>query len=84
MLACTTQILCLKQLQQPSAAQLKSTVVDPVINLLFLKMKGDLEQTKDKLEQVQNELSAWKFMTDSKKIILPSQDFLDSPTMRKL
>lgn len=34
------------------------------INLFFLKMKGELEQTKDKLEQAQNELSAWKFTPD--------------------
>ena len=59
-----TQIQYLKQVQQPSAAQLRSAMVDPAINLLFLKMKGELEQTKDKLEQAQNELSAWKFTPD--------------------
>ncbi|XP_010900432.2 pre-mRNA-splicing regulator WTAP isoform X2 [Esox lucius] len=62
---CTTQIQYLKQAQQPSAAQLRSSMVDPAINLFFLKMKGELEQTKDKLEQAQNELSAWKFTPDS-------------------
>ncbi|KAB0350320.1 hypothetical protein FD754_015177 [Muntiacus muntjak] len=64
---CTTQIQYLKQVQQPSVAQLRSTMVDPAINLLFLKMKSELEQTnwKDKLEQAQNELSAWKFKPDS-------------------
>uniref|UniRef100_A0A2I3SBH0 Pre-mRNA-splicing regulator WTAP n=1 Tax=Pan troglodytes TaxID=9598 RepID=A0A2I3SBH0_PANTR len=51
---CTTQIQYLKQVQQPN----------PAINLFFLKMKGELEQTKDKLEQAQNELSAWKFTPD--------------------
>uniref|UniRef100_A0AC11EFI8 Uncharacterized protein n=1 Tax=Ovis aries TaxID=9940 RepID=A0AC11EFI8_SHEEP len=61
---CTTQIQYLKQVQQPSVAQLRSTMVDPAINLLFLKMKSELEQTKDKLEQAQNELSAWKFTPD--------------------
>uniref|UniRef100_A0A4W5RKI3 Pre-mRNA-splicing regulator WTAP n=1 Tax=Hucho hucho TaxID=62062 RepID=A0A4W5RKI3_9TELE len=61
---CTTQIQYLKQVQQPSAAQLRSSMVDPAINLFFLKMKGELEQTKDKLEQAQNELSAWKFTPD--------------------
>ncbi|XP_015354685.1 pre-mRNA-splicing regulator WTAP-like [Marmota marmota marmota] len=61
---CTTQIQYLKQVQQPSVAQLRSTMVDPAINLFFLKMKGELEQTKDKLEQAQNELSAWKFTPD--------------------
>ncbi|XP_028996909.1 pre-mRNA-splicing regulator WTAP [Betta splendens] len=62
---CTTQIQYLKQVQQPSAAQLRSSMVDPAINLFFLKMKTELEQTKDKLEQAQNELSAWKFTPDS-------------------
>lgn len=58
------QIQYLKQVQLPSAAQLRSTLVDPSINLFFLKMKTELEQTKDKLEQAQNELSAWKFTPD--------------------
>uniref|UniRef100_A0A8C4YZE2 Pre-mRNA-splicing regulator WTAP n=2 Tax=Gadus morhua TaxID=8049 RepID=A0A8C4YZE2_GADMO len=62
---CTTQIQYLKQVQQPSVAQLRTSMVDPAINLFFLKMKGELEQTKDKLEQAQNELSAWKFTPDS-------------------
>lgn len=62
---CTTQIQYLKQVRQPSPAQLRSTMVDPAINLFFLKMKSELEQTKDKLEQAQNELSAWKFTPDS-------------------
>ncbi|CAO2628695.1 Pre-mRNA-splicing regulator WTAP [Lemmus lemmus] len=68
---CTTQIQYLKQVQQPSVAQLRSTMVDPAINLFFLKMKGELEQTKDKLEQAQNELSAWKFTPDSFSLPLP-------------
>ncbi|XP_056620245.1 pre-mRNA-splicing regulator WTAP [Triplophysa dalaica] len=62
---CTTQIQYLKQVQQPNAAQLRSSMVDPAINLFFHKMKAELEQTKDKLEQAQNELSAWKFTPDS-------------------
>ncbi|KAG8444211.1 hypothetical protein GDO86_009411 [Hymenochirus boettgeri] len=62
---CTNQIQHLKQVQQPSVAQLRSTMVDPAINLFFIKMKAELEQTKDKLEQAQNELSAWKFTPDS-------------------
>lgn len=50
----------------PSSLALHSTspTVDPTINLLFLKMKSELEQAKDKLEQAQNELSAWRFMPD--------------------
>ncbi|MBZ3887439.1 Pre-mRNA-splicing regulator WTAP [Sciurus carolinensis] len=62
---CTTQIPYFKQVQQLSVTQMRSTMVDPGINLFFLKMKSELEHTKDKLEQVQNELSAWKYMPDS-------------------
>ncbi|XP_006893197.1 PREDICTED: pre-mRNA-splicing regulator WTAP-like [Elephantulus edwardii] len=61
---CTTQVQYLKQVQQSRVAQLRSTMVDPAINLFFLKMKGEPEQTKDKLEQAQNELGAWKFTPD--------------------
>ncbi|MBZ3871025.1 Pre-mRNA-splicing regulator WTAP [Sciurus carolinensis] len=73
---CTTQIQYLKQVQQLSVAQMRSTMADPGINLFFLKMKSELEHTKDKLEQVQNELSAWKFMPDrqtSKKLMAKCQ-----------
>uniref|UniRef100_A0AAZ3SX42 Pre-mRNA-splicing regulator WTAP n=1 Tax=Oncorhynchus tshawytscha TaxID=74940 RepID=A0AAZ3SX42_ONCTS len=61
---CTTQIQYLKQAQQPNVAQLRSTMVDPAVYLFFLKMKSELEENKDKLEQAQNELSAWKFTPD--------------------
>ncbi|XP_021075422.1 pre-mRNA-splicing regulator WTAP-like, partial [Mus pahari] len=61
---CNTQIQYLKQVQQQSVAQVRSTMVERAINLFFLKMQGELEQTKDKLEQAQNELSAWKFRPD--------------------
>uniref|UniRef100_A0A2K6JWD1 Pre-mRNA-splicing regulator WTAP n=1 Tax=Rhinopithecus bieti TaxID=61621 RepID=A0A2K6JWD1_RHIBE len=55
---CTTQIQYLKQVQQLSVAQLRSTMVDPAIKLGFPKMK-------DKLEQAQNELSAWKCLIEA-------------------
>ncbi|XP_077977101.1 pre-mRNA-splicing regulator WTAP-like [Glandiceps talaboti] len=51
--------------QNSSSAQLRSILLDPAINILFQRMKKDLEETKDKLEQAQNEMSAWKFTADS-------------------
>eukprot|EP00794_Sanderia_malayensis_P000037 gene37-628_t len=60
-----TQIHELKQSQNPSTNQLKSTLLDPSVNLLFEKMKSELGDTKEKLEQAQNDLSAWKFTPDS-------------------
>ena len=40
-------------------------MLDPAINHLFLKMKTDLKDTKEKLESAQSELNAWKFTPDS-------------------
>ena len=58
------QIHELKQSQNPSTNQLKTTLLDPSVNLLFEKMKSELGDTKEKLEQAQNDLSAWKFTSD--------------------
>lgn len=59
------QIQELKQAQTPSAQQLQTMLIDPAVNLLFEKMKSELLETKDRLEQAQNDLSAWKFTPDS-------------------
>lgn len=66
MLACTTQtqVHDLKQSQSPSTAQLHSMLMDPAVNLMFLKMKSELKDVKEKLAQAQTDLSAWKFSTD--------------------
>lgn len=40
-------------------------LVDPAINLIFKKLKNELNVTKAKLEETQNELTAWKFTADS-------------------
>lgn len=59
------QIQELKQPQTPSATQLQNMLIDPAVNVLFEKMKTEVTDTKDKLEQAQNDLSAWKFTPDS-------------------
>lgn len=51
--------------QLPSPYQLESTLVDPALNLMFEKMKSEVETAKTKVEEMQNELSAWKFTPDS-------------------
>lgn len=58
------QIQELKQPHTPSATQLQSMLIDPAVNILFEKMKSEVTETKDKLEQAQNDLSAWKFTPD--------------------
>lgn len=59
-----TQVHDLKQSQSPSTAQLHSMLMDPAVNLMFLKMKSELKDVKEKLTQAQTDLSAWKFSTD--------------------
>lgn len=53
------------QQQLPTPYQLESTLVDPALNMMFEKMKSEMEAAKVKVEEMQNELSAWKFTPDS-------------------
>lgn len=39
-------------------------LVDPAVNLVFERMKRQLSDYKEKLEQAQSDLSAWKFTPD--------------------
>jgi len=55
----------MKKTQDDAAIlSLRQANLDPGVNLLFGKMREELQQTKDKLEQAQSELSAWKFTPD--------------------
>ncbi|XP_059608880.1 pre-mRNA-splicing regulator female-lethal(2)D isoform X2 [Phlebotomus argentipes] len=60
-----TQISELKSAQAPGPSALKNALLDPAVNLLFQKLKTELVQTRARLEETQNELSAWKFTPDS-------------------
>lgn len=55
----------MKASQAPTIAALRSVLLDPAVNILFQKLKAELHATKSKLEDTQNELSAWKFTPDS-------------------
>ncbi|XP_011134848.1 pre-mRNA-splicing regulator WTAP isoform X1 [Harpegnathos saltator] len=59
------QITEMKATHAPSAAALRSTLLDPAVNILIQKLRQELITTKGKLEDTQNELSAWKFTPDS-------------------
>ncbi|KAK0175761.1 hypothetical protein PV327_009487 [Microctonus hyperodae] len=59
------QITEMKAAQTPSATSLRSALLDPAINILIQKLRQELITTKAKLEDTQNELSAWKFTPDS-------------------
>ena len=51
--------------QVPTTHQLEATLIDPALNLMFEKMKSEVDSAKMKTEEMQNELSAWKFTPDS-------------------
>lgn len=51
--------------QMPTTHQLETTLIDPALNLMFEKMKSEVDSAKTKVEEMQNELSAWKFTPDS-------------------
>lgn len=60
------QMAHIKKSQEDVAAKsLREALLDPAVNLLFDKMIDELKETKNKLEQAQSELSAWKFTPDS-------------------
>lgn len=43
---------------------LKHCLLDPAVNLLFERLKRDLDSARAKMEETQSELSAWKFTPD--------------------
>ncbi|XP_031366041.1 pre-mRNA-splicing regulator female-lethal(2)D isoform X2 [Apis dorsata] len=59
------QIAEMKAAHAPSAVALRSALLDPAVNILIQKLRQELVTTKAKLEDTQNELSAWKFTPDS-------------------
>lgn len=59
-----SQIQELKQSQVPTVAQLRAALLDPAVNLVFERMRKEVDSLKARLEETQNELSAWKFTPD--------------------
>jgi len=59
------QIAELKSAQAPSTAALRSTLLDPAVNLVIQKLTKECDQLKKAAEEAQNELAAWKFTPDS-------------------
>lgn len=47
-----------------SDAQLLSTLLDPALNLMFERLKKEVLTSREKVEQMQNELAAWTFTPD--------------------
>jgi len=59
------QIAELKSAQAPSTSALRSTLLDPAVNLVIQRLTKECDQLKKAAEEAQNELAAWKFTPDS-------------------
>ena len=59
------QIQELKRMLAPSTSNLKNTLLDPCVNLLFQKMQSEIKDLQSKLEKAEEELNAWSFTADS-------------------
>ncbi|CAG9812448.1 unnamed protein product [Phaedon cochleariae] len=55
----------LKTSQVPTTSSLRTALLDPAVNSLLQQLRFELQATRLKLEDTQNELSAWKFTPDS-------------------
>ncbi|KAK9507575.1 hypothetical protein O3M35_007401 [Rhynocoris fuscipes] len=55
----------LSEMKVPGGGVLKSALLDPAVNLLLQRLRQELSETRTRLEDTQNELSAWKFTPDS-------------------
>lgn len=65
MLLLQCQLADLKASQGPNSSALRSTLLDPSVNALLQLLRQELVTTRTRLEETQNELSAWKFTPDS-------------------
>nr|SVE88964.1 EOG090X0FYD [Daphnia sinensis] len=72
------QIHELKALQAGSSTSLRSSLLDPAVNVLIQHLRGELDKSKSALEETQNELSAWKFTPDSINSIKEENFFLEN------
>merc|ERR1719323_1147204 len=61
----SNQIAELKSAQAPKMNALRNALLDPAVNIIIQNLKKELEATKKKMQETQEELSAWKFTPDS-------------------
>ncbi len=59
-----SQLHDLKEAQSSDGNQLHRRLIDPAVNIVYDRMKTQLKDYKEKLEQAQGDLSAWKFTPD--------------------
>ena len=62
---CDVTIQELKRSLAPSTSNLRTTLLDPCVNLLFQKMQSQIKELQSKLSKAEEELNAWSFTADS-------------------
>ena len=50
--------------QAPGSNQLRSALLDPALNLIFQRMRKELDDKTKALQQAQDDMAAWKFTAD--------------------
>lgn len=55
----------LEEMRMNAASTSRSVLLDPAVNVIFQRMRHDLQQAKDQVEQTRQELNAWQFTPDS-------------------
>lgn len=53
-----------EELRTSLGGGLRNCLLDPVVNSMFRQLSDELRETKQRLEQSQQELNAWKFTPD--------------------
>jgi len=61
----TSQLAETKAAHSPTSALLRSTLLDPAVNLVIDKLTKQCDNLKKEVEEKEQELAAWKFTPDS-------------------
>lgn len=61
----SNQVTELKSAQVPTTNAMRNALLDPAVNIIVSKLTQELDATKAKLSEVNEEMSAWKFTPDS-------------------
>lgn len=56
---------------------MESLYLDPALNYIFEKMKKEVDMSKSRVEEMQNEMKAWKFNSDRYVIFFVNKQIID-------
>lgn len=59
------QVHELKNVYKSNNGELQKTLLDPAVNVMFEDMRQEVQRARNRVDEMQSELSAWKFTPDS-------------------